>query len=575
MPDGENIHSVDRIAGGFQRSAYSIFEDSREKDIVLWQPGTVIEDIQSLPKPREARQRAESFMSLAGDSDLAVAPEWSYNVEWVCEHDELFADDSPLFVLGCRPVEIETMRETVANLREDFRVIGEDVPNEYNKKFVTPTIVPLRADALGDINRPTVVIQYKTNPMSEGANPNETDNLATGNRIHHFGPLSGAGVVVWTCSDLLNDDLQEQVRTYVKRGNILVHPQCNPKPFHSEWTDFRSRIFSNKNDVTYICANWGSVPGVDGDDVQWGYSGVYTKARKWSSLENYNRTYNNGGLQGVSMSNRAEYVWTLVDDGVSRLRMRREGNGPAPAQGLRPEPQILCTRTWNGSAYDEFPDGIDECGCEVCENCDCRTCSDCKRTERQSRLPDPPRDAELVAAVTLWRLEMDEVGGLEERWDVPLAALENLRSNGQEELGHSFAVHGHRRGSGVAKNTYRLLRTFDAASGRYDRSIEPADRCKPLDIPINATDGDDDGVDISLSRLNDPTPGTRRKRLTDIAKLWKCQEGGNFKPLVLMDWPGDTELKQINGLEDVTNGKFQPEDVTASSSPVEFVEVNR
>lgn len=575
MPDGENIHSVDRIAGGFQRSAYSIFEDSREKDIVLWQPGTVIEDIQSLPKPREARQRAESFMSLAGDSDLAVAPEWSYNVEWVCEHDELFADDSPLFVLGCRPVEIETMRETVANLREDFRVIGEDVPNEYNKKFVTPTIVPLRADALGDINRPTVVIQYKTNPMSEGANPNETDNLATGNRIHHFGPLSGAGVVVWTCSDLLNDDLQEQVRTYVKRGNILVHPQCNPRPFHSEWTDFRSRIFSNKNDVTYICANWGSVPGVDGDDVQWGYSGVYTKARKWSSLENYNRTYNNGGLQGVSMSNRAEYVWTLVDDGVSRLRMRREGNGPAPAQGLRPEPQILCTRTWNGSAYDEFPDGIDECGCEVCENCDCRTCSDCKRTERQSRLPDPPRDAELVAAVTLWRLEMDEVGGLEERWDVPLAALENLRSNGQEELGHSFAVHGHRRGSGVAKNTYRLLRTFDAASGRYDRSIEPADRCKPLDIPINATDGDDDGVDISLSRLNDPTPGTRRKRLTDIAKLWKCQEGGNFKPLVLMDWPGDTELKQINGLEDVTNGKFQPEDVTASSSPVEFVEVNR
>jgi len=96
--------------------------------------------------------------------------------------------------------------------------------------------------------------------MSEGANPNEADNLATGNRIHHLGPLTGAGIVVWTCSDLLNDeddDLQEQVRKYVKRGNILVHPQCNPKPFHPEWTNFRSSIFTNKNDVTYICANWG------------------------------------------------------------------------------------------------------------------------------------------------------------------------------------------------------------------------------------------------------------------------------------------------------------------------------
>lgn len=575
MPDGEYIHSVDRIAGEFKRDVYSIFEDNREKDIVVWQPGTVIEDIQSLPRPREMRQRAESFLNLAVDSDLAVAPEWSYDVEWVCEHDELFSDESPLFVLGCRPVEIGEMRETVENLRGDFNVIGEDVPDEPGKEFVTPTIVPLRSDALGDVDEPTVVIQYKNHPMSEGANPNEADNLATGNRIHHFGPLSGTGVVVWTCSDLLDSDLRQQVVTYIQRGNIIVHPQYNPKPFHTEWTRFRSRIFNNRNDVTYVCANWGTVPGVDTDDTQWGYSGVYTKARKWSSFQNYNTTYNNKGLQGVSASNRAEYVWSMVADGVSRLRVRRKGNGPAPAQGLRPEPQILCTRTWDESTYSEQPEKMDECGCEVCDSCDCPTCSNCKRTERQRRLPDPPRDAEIIASVTLWRLQVDELDSLEDRWDVPMAALENLRANGHEELGHSFAVHGHRRGSGVAKNTYRLLRTFDAASRRYNRSIEPADRCKPLDIPINATDGDQDGVDISLSRLNDPTPGTRRKRLTDIAKLWECQDDRNFKSLVLMDWPGDTELKRIDGLEDVTNGQFQPEDVTTSSSPVEFVEVNR
>ena len=575
MPDGANIQSVDRVTGGFQRSAYSIFEDSREKDIVLWQPGTVIENIQSLPKPREARQRVESFLSLADDSDLAVAPEWSYNVEWVCEHDALFADDSPLFVLGCRPVEIETMQEVVAYLREDFHVIGEDVPNNPGKKFVTPTIVPLRADALGDVDEPTIVIQYKTAPMSERDNPNEAENLATGNQIHHFGPQSGAGIVVWTCSDLLDDDLPDQVATYIQRGNILVHPQCNPKPFHPEWTHFRSRIFNNKKDVTYVCANWGVVPGVEEDDVQWGYSGVYTKAREWSSIENYDRTYNNGGLLGVSPSNRAEFVWTLVDDGVSKLRVRREGYGPAPAQGLRPEPQILWTRTWDGSTYGEQPEEIGECGCEVCDSCDCQTCSDCKRAERQRRMPSSPRDAELIAAVTLWRLKVDEVDRLERKWDVPLAALKNLRANGDEELGHSFAAHGHRQGRGVAENTKRLLETFDAASGKYGRSIDPVDRCGPLDIPINAMDGDDDGVDISLSRLDDPTSGTRRQRLTDIARLRNYQEDRSFKPLVLMVSAIDTELKEIDGLEDVTNGKFEPENVTASGSPVEFVEVNQ
>jgi len=575
MPDGENIKSIDRTADGFQRSAYSVFEDNREKDIVLWQPGTAVEDIQSLPRPREIRQRADSFLSLAGDSDLAVSPEWSYKLEWLYEHDELFAEESPLFVLGCRPVEIDEMKENVENLREDFYVIEEGVPDDHGKEFVTPTIVPLRADALGDVDEPTIAIQYKTHPMSEGANPNEADNLALGNRIHHFGPSSGPGIVVWTCSDLLNGDLREQVATYVQRGNIVVHPQCNPEPFHSEWTDFRSHIFNNRNDVTYVCANWGNVPGVNEDDAQWGYSGVYQKAREWSSLENYNRTYNNGGLHGVSLSNHAEYVWTLVDDGVSKLRVRREGNGSAPAQTRRPEPQILSTHTWGGSTYDESPEGIDECGCGICDDCDCQACPNCSRIERQEQLPDMPRDVELVTAVTLWRLEVDEVDSLETRWDVPLTALKNLQANGDEELGHSFAVHDHRRGDTVKRNSKRLLETFEAASGRYGRSVDPADQCGPRDLPINATDDEERGVDISLSRLDDPTAGVRRQRLTDIAKLWVYQEERNFKPLVLMVSATETHLKGIDGLEDVTNGKIEPEDVTASSSQVEFVEVDQ
>jgi len=576
MPDGEDIHSVAMIAGGFERSAYSLFEDCREKEITLWQPGTNVDDISSLPRPREARQRAESFLSLAGESDLAVAPEWSYDVEWMFEHDEPFSDESPLFVLGCRPVEIDDMREIVKNFDEEgFHVIGEDVPDEVGKQFVTPTIVPLRAEALSEIDRPTVVIQYKTHPMSEGANPNETEYLATGDRIHHFGPSSGAGLVVWTCSDLLDDELREQVKTYAQRGNIIVHPQCNPKPFYSEWTEFRSNIFNNKRDVTYVCANWGSDPGMDIDDAQWGYSGVYAKARKWSSLENYNMTYNNGGLQGANPSNSTEYVWTLVDDGVSRLCVRREGIGPAPAQGLRPEPQILWSRTWDGSAYDERVVQIDECGCEVCEDCDCRTCTDCKRMERQRRLPEPPRDAELVTAVTLWRLVVDEIDSLDTSWDVPMVALKNLRANGNEQLGHSFAVHEHRRGNSVERNSKRFLETFQAATEEYGRSVDPADRCGPLDLPVNATEEGERGVDISLSRLDDPTAGSRRQRLTDITKLLKYQEGKSFKPLVLMVSATKTRLNRIDGLEDITNGKVEPEDITASGSQVEFEGVNQ
>jgi len=43
----------------------------------------------------------------------------------------------------------------------------------------------------------------------------------------------------------------------------------------------------------------------------------------------------------------------------------------------------------------------------------------------------------------------------------------------------------------------------------------------------------------------------------------------------LMVSAAETQLKGIDGLEDVTNGKVEPEDVTASGSQVKFVEVNR
>lgn len=575
MTSSSKIQHINTITGGFQRSAYSIFDASREKDITLWQPGTKVDDIKSLPKPRISKERAQSFLQQASGSDLAVAPEWAYDVEWVFDHERLFDAGSPLFVLGCRPVNIEEMQATVDKLEEEFHVIGEDVPDDAGKEFVTPTIVPLRPDAVSNPEDRTIVIQYKNCPMSEGANPNEADNLATGNQIYHFGPTVGVGVLVWTCSDLLDDDLKEEVVTHTREGNILVQPQCNPKPFHREWTRFRERIFANRNDVTYICANWGIPPKEDSNDGQWGYSGVYAKARDWSSLDNYTDTYNNGGVQGVSPFNHAEYVWTLVDDGVSTARVRREGNGSAPNQGDRAEPQILSTQTWGGSMYNSQAERLDQCVCEACDECDCQTCSYCKVEERRTELPDSPRDAELLAAVTLWRIKIDEMGSLEDRYDVPLAALETLRANEREQLEHSFVAHGHRKGNSVAENTRRVIKTFELASSQYTCSIKPADQCEPLDIPINATESGEDGIDISLSRLDIPTPGKRRKRLVEIVKLWNRQDNRKFKPLSLMVSSGEEELKEVDGLEDVTKGDLEPEEVTASSSSVNFVEVDQ
>ncbi len=518
--------------------------------------------------------KARSFLSRAQDSHLAVAPEWSYNVEWVSEHEKLFAEDSPLFVLGCRPVRIGDMENIVSELRDEFEVISESVPDTSNKEFVTPTVVPLRADALGGVDSRGVVIQYKNYPMSEGVNPNEGDNLATGSRIHEIIPNRGPRVVVWTCSDLLDSDLWDIVKGRARDGNIVVHPQCNPGPFNQAWIDFRSKIFDNKNDVTYVCANWGDVTAdEDLGEAQWGYSGVYTKVYdEWSSLENYDQTHKNGGVLGVDDNSHTEYVWTLVNDGVSRLSVCREGSGSAPSQEGPPKPQIRDAWTWDGGEYAESPDGVSTCGCKRCHHCDCATCSHCRRPEREDRLPESPRGAELVAAVTLWQLDVDKVRSLDKRWNVPLVALKNHRAGRQEKLGHSFISHGHRYGDDTIYNTDKVLSTFDIATNESGYSIEPVKKCEPVELPINATATD--SLDISLSRLDDPTHSKERQWMADIVKWKKRREGHYFKPLVLTVSASGSTLKMPDGLEDVTNTIGDPEDVTAMSLPVELVEVD-
>lgn len=581
MP-GASVERINLDIGGFTADPYTIFDSvGDEKTVTLWQPAGHIEDLHSLPAPRDMKPKAESFLDRAGGSDLAVAPEWSYDVRWVGEHrDELFAEDSPLFVLGCRPIGDDEMENVVDELREDeeFNVVSEEVPGGPGERFVTPTIVPLRSDALGEADCSTVVIQYKTQPMGEGANPNEAANLATGSQVYQLDPSTGSSVVIWTCSDLLDQSLRNEVSECALGGNIVVHPQCNPSPFHSNWTNFRSRIFENSNDTAYVCANWGRV-SADGDisGAQWGYSGVYTNAYEWSSFDGYDSTYEKQGLVGVDRENRAEYLWMVVDDVVSRLSVRRRGSESEPARGERPNPQILDAWTWGDEdeRYVGSPDGFDECVCRTCDDCDCNTCSDCLRPTRRDLLPDSPRQAELVSAVVFRQLDVSLIDGIDTRYDVPLAALQNLRADRNERLGHAFVAHGHRRGRGVTERTQHLKETFKNATDEFGSRIEPTD-CGPTDLPINAvSETDGDGLDICLSRLDSPTPGNEREWIADVVRWNQHQETRRFKPLVLTVSPGDVSLKRPDELEDVTNADVNPEDVTARNPPVELVEVDR
>lgn len=414
------------------------------------------------------------------------------------EHEDiLFDSDSPLFVLGCAPIRIEEMSNIREQLEADYAVFGESVPDNTDKEFVTPTIIPIKETARKRADEDAILLQYKNQPMGPSANPNERANLAVGNKIWQLDPPNSPSLLVWTCSDVMDHELRTEVERIARQGNFVVHVQCNPDPFNQIWTRFRSGIFDGGDDVIYIAANWGDVTAdIDLSNATWGYSGVYAKTCESAHLDDYDDTYLNNGLLGTKPNRYCEYVWALTDDGVSLITTTRRNAATArPGQSVYANPHITHTWTWDKNAYTGDSERVSECGANVCR-------------EWKEMLPDSPRAAELISSIALGEIRVDELPSVESNWEMSWSALTNLHAGEYEKLSHVFASHEHRS---TAKSepeelAMKLRQAFAFAEDK--RAIRPADQCLPKDVPVNAKDEDADGnnVPICLSIVEHATP---------------------------------------------------------------------
>jgi hypothetical protein len=538
-----------------------------DKQIAVWQPAGEIEALTEMPAPQNMKSKAESFLETAVDnSHFAAAPEWAYNIEWVTEHDDLLFDSgSPLFVLGCSPVRIEEMIKIRVRLDEEdgYDVFGESVPDNDNKDFVTPTIIPIKSTARTRADKNAILIQYKNQPMGPGANPNERANLAVGNEIWQLDPPNSPSLLVWTCSDVMDHELRSEVERIARQGNYVVHVQCNPAPFNQIWTQFRSGIFNGGDDVMYIAANWGSVTAdIDLSDAVWGYSGVYAKTTKSSHLDNYDDTYINNGLEGTKPNHYCEYVWTLTDDGISFISATRKNPTTGRSgQSVYANPHIHLTLTWDDGTYSGDSERVTECDAYDCN-------------EWKDMLPDSPRTAELISSIALGEVAVDELPSVESNWEVCWSALTNLHAGEFEEVSHVFASHKNRSAAkpGPEEVAMKLRQMFDFAEA--EKSIRPAEQCLPKNVPVNAKDEDKDGnsVPICLSLVEHATRRREQKRAKWIVE-WFRRRGTDFKPIVVTtSLTDEASLKTLDRAEDITKAVNDPEKV---ASPSGLVKVDR
>jgi hypothetical protein len=572
MPELDRIRDAGEVLTEFDIDRYQIFaENDSQKAVTIWQPSGKVKDPYNWPQPIGLKAKAESFLQRASnvDTQLAAAPEWGYNIDWIEEHEKyLFAESGPLFVLGCTPVGVDEMKARLAELNSSydcFSAEGEDdgtplVPENLGKEFVTPTIIPIAASARSDGADDALLVQFKNKHMSGHDNDVEERKLSEGSAIWGLQFRSGDAVVVpWTCSDVMDPDLPNQVTTYCEEpASYVVHVQCNPDPFNKTWINFREELFETDGQVSCVVANWGR----EEQFGRFGYSGVYTSTSNSTTLgTEYNESYERGGLVATRPSYGCEYLCLIPDDIISTVVFRRLTNrgtpsGSATMANLKVAETAVFDATTDtyqctGTAYPaDEPD--------VCE-------------EWRKELDTSPLNRELLCAILRAKISTENLPeDFDHKRKLTWECVDSLNGEATEELGHLLEDHPRRHGEGKitpstkdhpADITEKLRNALSFANEEAEIVLKPD--FDQSDVPVNAEYEWSD-VPICLTTLS----GSATRAEIDRAKWfvdWLEVDDIRFKPVALVREFDGSSVKTLAGYEDVSRMAHNPEHVDATN----------
>jgi hypothetical protein len=136
------------------------------------------------------------------------------------------------------------------------------------QKFLNPLVYLFRT-----IHRDTgasrlvAIVQFKTFPMAGDNDHFEINALARGSKVYTFGgTVQQTRLMSLICSDAL--DFTDANAGQVYDRAIILHIQLNPKPRHTQFRQYRGKLFRPAGDETeLLCVNWAK-------DVSMTFKGV-------------------------------------------------------------------------------------------------------------------------------------------------------------------------------------------------------------------------------------------------------------------------------------------------------------
>ena len=207
-----------------------------------------------------AERQFAAFLKTAKDDnvDLAITPE--YSLPWSVLTAVIAAGNGPsegsLWCLGCESLRYAELEVIKQNLAAQATVIYEALPAE-GQRFVNPLAYVFRTcsqqDGTGHL---IILVQFKTCPMAGDNDHFEVNGMQRGTTIYAFGgTVEQVRLVSLICSDALQFDDAHATQIYDRA--IVIHIQLNPKPRHTQFRQYRSKLFRTDGDATEILSlNW-------------------------------------------------------------------------------------------------------------------------------------------------------------------------------------------------------------------------------------------------------------------------------------------------------------------------------
>lgn len=356
-----------------------VFERSSQSyTALLYQhEGNLCANEHAIRNSTNVASQLNAFLSTTREQnpDIAFTPEYSCPwtvVRSIINDENLWPANKKLWAFGCESITKDQLRNFAdEHTSENIWIYYDLQVLTKNNNFVDPLVYFFKGRHM-DKEKLIVLVQFKTKHMGAWGGTNvERDNLIEGEEIYvlrnscqsiHFFSLICSEAINF--QGAMNEDNVAKL-DWIDKPYLIFNPQMNPKPTHSEFSDFKKYILSEDR-KELIVLNWANTSKLEGKDLltdRSTRSGFWIKSHEINCEESRIKTNHRLGMYYFHLQQQKHaFVLNSLAHAYLIDNLPVHIKGVQPVQSRRDGPRIRKTFSLNiaKSALIERVDGISD-----------------------------------------------------------------------------------------------------------------------------------------------------------------------------------------------------------------------